>query len=405
LNALAAGRAGPGLHGDGKGLWLFVTKRSDGSLSKRWAFRWRKHGVYGERSIGAYPDLALADARKLAGELRADLARGVDLAAQRQEERAAALAKAAAPKPLTFTETFEQYITMVGTKKWRPGGRHERQFRRSFTLHVLPILGKLPIAAIKDQHAHAVLDPLYDRLPRTAARIRARCAAVFAWAKHRKLCSGDSPWAWSGNLEHVYPPKPSDQHYRNIQWQEVPALFARLSALETSDALAARLQLGLALRPGEVRHLKWRDIGEDEISIPITKTGEGFRQPLNDAARAALASARACRMSDWVFPGRNPRKPIGERAVYNIIQALTEGAGAAHAVARSCFSDWAYETTSFSDSVIEAALHHRIPGGGTVSAYKRGDQIDRRRALLAAWSDFLTGRGNVVALRPLAATA
>jgi integrase len=405
LNALAVGRAGPGLHGDGKGLWLFVTKRSDGSLSKRWALRWRKHGVYGERSIGAYPDLALADARKLAGKLRADLERGVDLAAQRQEERAAALARAAAPKPLTFAEAVEQYITVVGTKKWRPGGRHERQFRRSFALYVLPILGKLPIAAIKDQHAHAVLDPLYDRLPRTAARIRARCAAVFAWAKHRKLCSGDSPWAWTDNLEHVYAPKPADQHYRNIAWQEVPMLFARLSALDTSDALAGRLQIGLALRPGEVRHLKWHDVGEDEIVIAVTKNGEPFRQPLNDAARAALAAARACRMSEWVFPGRNPRKPIGERAVYNIIMALTDGAGAAHAVARSSFSDWAYETTSFSDSVIEAALHHRIPGGGTVAAYKRGDQIDRRRALLSAWSDFLLAKDKIVALRPLAATA
>ena len=75
------------------------------------------------------------------------------------------------------------------------------------------------------------------------------------------------------------------------------------------------------------------------------------------------------------------------------------------AVARSCFSDWSYEMTSFSDSVIEAALHHRIPGGGTVSAYKRGDQIDRRRALLAAWSDFLLAKDKIVALRPVAATA
>src|SRR6516164_8503786 len=147
LNALAVSRAGPGLHGDGKGLWLFVSRRSDGSLSKRWAFRWRKHGRYGERSIGPYPAFSLKTAREEARKLRADLKRGVDLAAQRQEERKAALAKAAAPKPLTFTEAVQQYIAMVGAKKWRPGGRHERQFRRSFELYVFPILGKLPIAA------------------------------------------------------------------------------------------------------------------------------------------------------------------------------------------------------------------------------------------------------------------
>jgi hypothetical protein len=136
LNALAVSRAGPGLHGDGSGLWLFVSRRSDGSLSKRWAFRWRKHGRYGERSIGPYPAFSLKTAREEVRKLRADLKRGVDLAAQRQEEKAAALAKAAAPKPLTFAEATEQYIAMVGAKKWRPGGRHERQFRRSFELYV-----------------------------------------------------------------------------------------------------------------------------------------------------------------------------------------------------------------------------------------------------------------------------
>jgi hypothetical protein len=30
----------PGMKGDGGGLWLIVTARKDGGLSKRFAFRW-----------------------------------------------------------------------------------------------------------------------------------------------------------------------------------------------------------------------------------------------------------------------------------------------------------------------------------------------------------------------------
>ena len=35
-------RAGVGMHGDGDGLWLFVTKRKDDTLMRRWVFRYRR---------------------------------------------------------------------------------------------------------------------------------------------------------------------------------------------------------------------------------------------------------------------------------------------------------------------------------------------------------------------------
>jgi hypothetical protein len=40
---------------------------------------------------------------------------------------------------------------------------------------------------------------------------------------------------------------------------------------------------------------------------------------------------------------------------------------------------------------MESCLNH-IVGNATVRAYKRGDQLELRRRLMAAWSDFVLGR-------------
>jgi hypothetical protein len=55
--------------------------------------------------------------------------------------------------------------------------------------------------------------------------------------------------------------------------------------------------------------------------------------------------------------------------------------------------------THFRREVAEAALAHVI-GDAAERAYRRGDALEKRRALMKAWADFLepNTRGNVVNL-------
>jgi integrase len=57
---------------------------------------------------------------------------------------------------------------------------------------------------------------------------------------------------------------------------------------------------------------------------------------------------------------------------------------------RSSFRDWAGEATSFPREVAEAALAH-IVGDGVERAYRRGDALEKRRKLMLAWEQFVTG--------------
>ena len=56
---------------------------------------------------------------------------------------------------------------------------------------------------------------------------------------------------------------------------------------------------------------------------------------------------------------------------------------------RSTFRDWAAEEAhTFSNETIELALAHTIKNKAE-AAYRRGDQLERRRELMAAWDDYI----------------
>ena len=67
---------------------------------------------------------------------------------------------------------------------------------------------------------------------------------------------------------------------------------------------------------------------------------------------------------------------------------------------RSSFRDWCGDTTSFPREIAEAALAHTI-GNKVEVTYRRGDALERRRELMAAWEQYCTAPvgGNVVELR------
>jgi hypothetical protein len=66
---------------------------------------------------------------------------------------------------------------------------------------------------------------------------------------------------------------------------------------------------------------------------------------------------------------------------------------------RSSFRDWTGEVTTFPREVAEAALAHTA-GDATEGAYRRGDALEKRRALMEAWASYCEPKAdNVVILR------
>jgi integrase len=54
---------------------------------------------------------------------------------------------------------------------------------------------------------------------------------------------------------------------------------------------------------------------------------------------------------------------------------------------RSTFSDWASEVSPFSSELRETALAHTV-GTEAERAYRRGDALEKRRAMMESWAQW-----------------
>ena len=67
---------------------------------------------------------------------------------------------------------------------------------------------------------------------------------------------------------------------------------------------------------------------------------------------------------------------------------------------RSTFATWAQEYSGYPTELREHALAHRV-GNAVTQSYERGDQLEKRRAMMQDWARFvhLTPRDNVTSIR------
>ena len=86
-----------------------------------------------------------------------------------------------------------------------------------------------------------------------------------------------------------------------------------------------------------------------------------------------------------VFQGM--RGPLSDMSLTAVLRRMGVSA-TAHGF-RSTFRDWVSECTEHSGEVAEMALSH-VVGDKVEAAYRRGDLLDKRVALMADWASFLT---------------
>jgi integrase len=173
--------------------------------------------------------------------------------------------------------------------------------------------------------------------------------------------------------------------------------------LRERGALAAlALEFGIltAARSGEVLGASWDEVDFERAvwTVPAArmKAGRVHRVPLSASALSILKRLQATRTSQYIFPGQQPGKPLSAMALEMILRRMKADV-TTHGF-RSSFRDWAGEVTTFPREVAEAALAHTA-GDATERAYRRGDALEKRRALMEAWASYCEPKpGNVVSI-------
>jgi integrase len=143
-----------------------------------------------------------------------------------------------------------------------------------------------------------------------------------------------------------------------------------------------------------------RRLSQRISAVPASrmKIKETHRVPLTSHAMDLLDQARALSPeSEFIFPNQITGKPLSYNTLLFVLQRRLGLTTTVHGL-RSSFKDWASETTNFSNEVSEMALSHKIPSK-VESAYRRGDLLEKRRHLMAAWGDYVYGaQAQVVAV-------
>lgn len=371
----------PGKHRIAPGLYLRV--RDTGAAF--WALIYTIDGKSREAGLGRYPEVSLAEATAKAAQMRLLLKRDkVDPLEVKKTE----IAKAAAGA------TFKAVAADVIEAK-RPGWRnpkHAQQWENTLATYAFPVLGDLDVSAIDTEHVLAVLQPIWTVKHETATRVRQRIEAVLDAAAARKLRSRENPARWKGHLDTLLTAiSKADRvrHHPALPWRELPAFMAQLRANGSISAQALQFTILTACRTGEVLGAQWAEIDLERAiwTIPGArmKAKREHRVPLSRQSAELLRRLPRFEWTPYLFPGAKRGRPLSQMAMLQLVRGLRPGL-TVHGF-RSTFRDWISEATSYSPELAEQALAHTI-GNQTEAAYRRGDLLERRRAMMQAWADF-----------------
>lgn len=375
--------AAPGATADGDGLYLKITPSGNAS----WQYRYQINGKRRMMGLGPCSQVTLAQARESAADNRKIVKSGIDpLDAQAAEE----LADKA--KKLTFRELTEQYIESHGSGWSSP--KHARDWKSSVVKYAYPTIGDKPPEQITTANILEILKPIWVPKNETASRVRNRIELVIDSARAQGLSDKANPAVWRGHLDKLLSKRTGGKkHHPAMDYNDLPAFYAKLGNTLPSKALM--LTILTACRTSEVLEAQWTefDLPAKLWIIPAErmKARKEHRVPLSNTAVQLLEGLPS--KEGYVFPGTIKDKPVSELTMLRVLKNNWPIKLTVHGF-RSTFRDWASEETHYQNIVAEHALAHTV-GNAVENAYRRGDLLDKRRALMSDWAIFCDSKKEV----------
>ncbi|MEX3924002.1 tyrosine-type recombinase/integrase [Paraburkholderia sp. BR10936] len=378
---------------DERGMYLEVSATG----GKWWRFKYRFGGKEKRMSLGVYPDISLKDARERRDEARTLVAHGIDPSARKKATKAATQEAAANSFEVVAREWF------AGQEQGWAASHADKVIQR-LEKDIFPWLGKRPIGEITAPEVLAVIRRIEERGARdTAHRAMQNCGQVFRYA----VATGRAMRDPTADLKGALPPVRHENFASITDPGKVAELLRAIDGFLGTFVVKCALQLSplLFVRPGELRKAEWAgfDLEKAEWRYFVTKTKTEHLVPLSTQAVAILRELQALTgQRRYVFPGRDPRKPMSEAAINAALRRMgydtkTEITGHGfRAMARTIL----HEELHFKPEVIEHQLAHKVPDPlGT--AYNRTKFLKERREMMQQWADYLDGLKRGVAVRSL----
>lgn len=381
---------------DGGGLQMRV--RSNGS--KLWNFNYR-HPVTKKRinmGLGTFPEVSLAQARKGSIAAREILAQGLDP----KEQRDAVLQAKQAETEHTFQNVATSWYEL---KKDAVTPAYAEDIWRSLTLHVFPDLATTQISAISAPQVINLLRPLETKGSlETVKRLSQRLNEIMTYGVNSGLIHANP----LSGIRSVFK-KPKKKNMAALAPDELKELMVAIAnaSIKRTTRCLIEWQLNTMTRPAEAATTRWADIDFEKriwtIPAERMKKRRVHIVPLTDQALALLETIKPYSgHREYVFPAdRDPRTHCNSQTANMALKRMGfEGRLVSHGM-RSMASTILNEH-GWDPELIEVALAH-VDKDEVRSAYNRADYIERRRPMMAWWSEHIqeaaTGNLSVAAIK------
>ena len=366
---------------DGWSLYLLVRP----SGSKAWQFRYHFMGKEKLLSLGSYPIVGLANARKKRDEAKQLLSDGIDPSVQKQLVRISAETKAR----MTFKEVADEYYASLVDRELAPVTLRKKRWQiddLSKPLHNRPI----------DQISAAELLHLLEAIEKsgrreTAKKLRATFSAVFRLAMVTMRAQADPSAALKDAL---LPPKVKGRAAITDE-KEFGELLRRLDEYTGWPVIPAamKLQILTCTRPGETRGAKYQEFDVDKRTWTIPaermKMRRAHQVPLSRQAFELVMEHWPEGDYELIFPSLNSkRKWLSENAFNTVLRRLGYSGEEVSAHGFRVTASTFLNAREYNPDVIEAVLAHQDTN--TIRrTYNRTTYWEQRVQLMQEWADLL----------------
>jgi integrase len=355
------------------GLTLIIGRRA-----KTWSLTYATAKGRRRVTLGRYPDVTLADARRDAEAKRVAARNGVDHQQTKRDYRAAR----------TVAEIAAEYLDKAARQH-----STYRDYEWIVRNDVIPIIGDMKIVDVRRRDISKVTDrPLGDGKLYIANRVFRMLQGLFKWAHSRgeiedNPCSG------------VRAPTKEKARDRALSDDEVKQVWSALSQVSFQVRSAMKLLILTGQRLHEVIGAKWSEIDFEQAlwTLPASEPGRSKKRkaahlvPLSPEVLAIFAEAKAINGSiPTVFraKGKGARMAAPTRSMLSVPKMALDRALPAlahwriHDLRRTCRTGMA--RLGVPQHVAELVIGHALPG--IVLVYDRYGYLAEKRDALNRWA-------------------
>ena len=338
--------------------------------TKTWFAMRRINGRMVRHTLGRYPELSLAEARKRATDATQLMALGESPHASDNE---------------LFEFVLEEWFVRDQAKN-----RSAKVVRNALNKHALPAFRGKPLKAIRKADILRLIDKIVDSGALIQAnRVLAYLRRFFNWCVERDLISNNP-------ASSVKPPAREISRERVLSSDELKAVIDGATRIGYPWGPMVMLLVLTTQRLKEVAYAPWNefDLERAEWSLPgaRTKNSRPHLVHLSDAALAVIRELPTFEKQTWLFSttGDGPVKGFS-KAKTKIDQESGVTGWTFHDLRRT-FATHATERLGINPAVVDKIQNH-VSGAvtGVAAVYQRGQYLEQRKAAMSAWADFLAG--------------